>query len=550
MVAPGPGRRAWQRSRSSRSKKRTWLISRKGPSSTSASTATGRLFLGPKLKSLPGPAEEFYLSAAAAETATSTWAPGTTPRSTGSTRRQEREDLQGRAAGCLRPAGGRQRRRDRWARRPTAGCTASARTTRSANCSIPTRNSSGTWPRTSRATSSAPWAIPAPSTASAKAGTVENLFMAEDSHIVSLHVTARQCHPGRQRRPRHPLRDQEPQGQGAVRFPPGRDQGHHQRRGGQHLFRRGQERSGPAVDARRSRSARFSPRAKAPTKKPPIREKSILYCLQADGSGRNHLVLDGGTDLFRLLRRPSKAVIIGTGNSGRVYRVDKHGTYAQVCESDSAQVFSITANGKGYFLVANNTAGITPGRERPERQRHVLFRGVRRPHPVPLRAPGLECRPGQASRRSPSRCAWGIPTIPTSPGRAGRPRSTTRKIRTSTAAGYRFLQAKIVLSSANPTETPYLRGYRIHYLANNLKPEIGQILVQKPGEKKPVADTTPPKKYLHRLLGSDRPQPGPPEFQPVPAEASRGAIGCCCAAISRKNGCTWTASSSPTASIF
>ena len=40
----------------------------------------------------------------------------------------------------------------------------------------------------------------------------------------------RQRDPGRQRRPRHPLRDQEPQGAGAVRFAPRGDQGHRQRR--------------------------------------------------------------------------------------------------------------------------------------------------------------------------------------------------------------------------------------------------------------------------------------------------------------------------------
>ncbi len=41
-----------------------------------------------------------------------------------------------------------------------------------------------------------------------------------------------------------------------------------------------------------------------------------------------------------------------------MYRVDKHGDFSQVCESNSAQIFKITANGNGYFLIADNTAGI------------------------------------------------------------------------------------------------------------------------------------------------------------------------------------------------
>ncbi len=183
---------------------------------------TGRLFLGPKLKIIPGPAEEFYLSAAAAKNGDLYL--GTGHNACGvqdQPDRENRSDFQGRAAGRLCPARGRQWRRDRRRLRPTAGCTGSPRRTRSANCSIPTKNSSGTWPKTSRAISSAPWAIPAPCTSISKAGTVENLFMAEDSPHRQPACHPGQRHPGRQRRPRHPLRDQEPQGQGPVRFSPG-----------------------------------------------------------------------------------------------------------------------------------------------------------------------------------------------------------------------------------------------------------------------------------------------------------------------------------------
>ena len=53
-----------------------------------------------------------------------------------------------------------------------------------------------------------------------------------------------QCHPGRQRRPRHPLRDQKPQGQGSCSIPPWkRSRASPADDEGNVYFRRGQERS-------------------------------------------------------------------------------------------------------------------------------------------------------------------------------------------------------------------------------------------------------------------------------------------------------------------
>ena len=55
--------------------------------------------------------------------------------------------------------------------------------------------------------------------------------------------------------------------------------------------------------------------------------------------------------------------------------------------------------------------------------------------------------------------------------------------------GYRFLQVKIVLSSANPSETPLLSGYRIYYLTDNLKPDVGPLAGAKTRRKKAGAPT-------------------------------------------------------------
>jgi hypothetical protein len=234
-----------------------------------------------------------------------------------------------------------------------------------------------------------------------------------------------------------------------------------------------------------------------------VKEKSILYCLQPDGSVES---IWSSTEefIYALYFDPAtQSVIIGTGNSGRVYRVNKNGAFSQVCESDSAQVFKIVANGNGYLLVANNTAAITQVENSLNASgtyfSDILDAGIQsrfgritwNADLTKQSAVSFSVRMGNSDNPDKSWLSWSAPF--SDPDNSN-----------INSKGYRFLQAKIVLNSANPSETPYLNGYRIYYLANNLKPQISQILIRKAAEKKPMVDTTPPKKYLHvSWLASD-----------------------------------------------
>jgi len=227
-----------------------------------------------------------------------------------------------------------------------------------------------------------------------------------------------------------------------------------------------------------------------------IKEKSILYCLQPDGSVE--AIWSSTEEIIYALHFDSaaKAVIIGTGNAGRVYRVNKNGDFSQVCESDSAQVFKIVANGKGYILVANNTAALTNVENSLNASgtyfSDVLDAGIQsRFGRITWNADlakqstvTFSVRMGNSDNPDKSWTSWSAPF--------SNPDQSYININ-----GFRFLQTKIVLNSANPSETPYLNGYRIYYLANNLKPQISQIFIRKASEKKPLPDTIPPKKYLH-----------------------------------------------------
>jgi hypothetical protein len=227
-----------------------------------------------------------------------------------------------------------------------------------------------------------------------------------------------------------------------------------------------------------------------------VKEKSILYCMQPDGSVE---AIWSSTEevIYALYLDPAtQSVIIGTGNSGRVYRVNKSGAFSQLYESDSAQVFRIVAADKGYIMVANNTAAITMVEDGINASgtyfSEILDAGIqsrfgRITWDADLSkgsAVSFSVRLGNSDNPDKSWTSWSAPF--------NDPDNSYINLN-----GYRFLQTKIVLNSADPSGTPYLNGYRIYYLENNLKPQISQISIQKASEKPPLPDKTPPRKYLH-----------------------------------------------------
>ena len=455
---------------------------------------TGRLFLGPKLKIVPGPAEEFYLAAAAAKN-------GDLYLGTGHNASVYRIDRNGKTEAVFK---GEQL--DVYALLVAgngdviAGTSPNGRVYRIAKenkaSELFNPDEKFIWDLAedkqgniicALGNTGAVYSI-------SKAGTVENLFMAEDSHIISLYVTQDNAilagsgdrgilYEIKNRKikvlfdsPLEEIKGIAADDEGNVFF--------------------AAVKSVPVPPATKEiEIGTVFPKIENPEKET-AREKSILYCLQADGAIET---VWSSLDefIYSLYYDPiSKAAIIGTGNSGRVYRVDKHGSFSQVCESASAQIFKITANGQGYFLIADNTAGIVQV-ENSLNASGTYFseifdtRGQSRfghlswdADPGKQASVSFAVRMGNSDNPDKSWTSWSAPF--------NDPENSNIN-----AGGYRFLQVKIVLSSANPIETPYLHGYRIQYLASNLKPDIGQIMVQKPSEKKPVADTTPPKKYLH-----------------------------------------------------
>ncbi len=331
----------------------------------------------------------------------------------------------------------------------------------------------------------------------AKGGAVENLLTAEDSHIISLHVTSDNAilAGSGDRGILYEIKNRKVR----VLFdsPLEEIKGITSDNDGNVYFTA--VKSVPAPQSGKEFEIGPAFTRKADPDKEPVREKSILYRLSPDGGVES--LWSSTEELAYAVHFDSqaKAVVIGTGNSGRVYRVERSGAFVQVCESDSAQIFRIVgdaAPAKGYYLIANNTAGITRvegGMNATGTYFSEVFdariqsRFGRLAWNVEAAGPSavsFAVRLGNSDYPDRSWTSWSAPF-------------TDPENSNINTGGYRFLQVKIVLSSTSPSASPLLSGYRVYYLTDNLKPEIGPIRVQRPEDRKPVPDTTPPRTYLH-----------------------------------------------------
>jgi hypothetical protein len=219
------------------------------------------------------------------------------------------------------------------------------------------------------------------------------------------------------------------------------------------------------------------------------REKSVLYCLHTNGIVEK--IWESGTEYIYSVFYDGKtnSVIIGTGDSGRVYSVKKDGSFAIIYESDSAQIFKIAGNhkgaGSGYTLITNNTAAIT-GIEDTLNRKGIYYSDVydlqiqsklgRLYWEAETRAQTevlLFVRTGNSNVPDNTWTQWSAPF-------------TDSENSPLNISNCRYFQVKAVLNSKNATETPYLEQFRVYYIQSNLGPQLKKIEVKKPTPKKPV----------------------------------------------------------------
>jgi hypothetical protein len=242
------------------------------------------------------------------------------------------------------------------------------------------------------------------------------------------------------------------------------------------------------ISSNRSREKPLFLKKKEKQENPP-REKSVLYCLHTNGIVEK-IWTSGSEYIYSVFYdKKNNSVIIGTGDSGRVYSIKKDGSFAIIYESDSAQIFKIAGNGKGassgYTLITNNTAAIT-GIEDTLNRKGIYYSDV---YDLQIQSKlgrlywGAETsaqtevllfiRTGNSNVPDNTWTQWSAPF-------------TDSENSLLNISDCRYFQIRAVLNSKNTAESPYLERFSIYYIQSNLGPQVKKIEIKKPAPKQPV----------------------------------------------------------------
>lgn len=234
-------------------------------------------------------------------------------------------------------------------------------------------------------------------------------------------------------------------------------------------------------------------------KKKESKKKSILYCLHTNGiiepvwSSPEEYIYTICYD------RDTDSIVVGTGNSGRIFRVQKDGRYSLIYESTSAQIFKIVASKTGFTTISNNMAAIHSMKNTLNNKGSYLseifdlevqsrFGKIYWDQQV---SQGMKVvffvRTGNSNIADKTWSDWSPPF-------------TDSQNSTINVNGYRYFQIKVVLNASSMGGTPYLNNFRVYYLETNLKPKIKNITVKKPDYRLSRQESdkkkSPRKKYL------------------------------------------------------
>lgn len=215
--------------------------------------------------------------------------------------------------------------------------------------------------------------------------------------------------------------------------------------------------------------------------KPP--EKSVLYCLHTNGVVEK--IWQSKTEYIYSVfyHKKTDSVIIGTGNSGRVYRVKKDGAFSIIYESDSAQIFKIAGKNKGFTVIANNTAGIA------QIEDNLNSKGVYYSDIYDLEIQSKLGRLYWESRAGArTEVLLFIRTGNSNvPDKTWTPWSAPFSDKDNSVVNIsecRYFQVKAVLNSTDITDSPYLDSFKVYYVQSNLSPQLKKIEIIKPLPRK------------------------------------------------------------------
>lgn len=226
-------------------------------------------------------------------------------------------------------------------------------------------------------------------------------------------------------------------------------------------------------------------------------ERSVLYCLHTDGVAEVLWKTDTEYIYSILYDEKSDSILMGTGSSGRLYRVKKDGTYSIVSEGDSAQVYKIVSKGKNLYFITDNSPSIASIESAMSSKGNYYsdifdLQGQARVGRIyweaentPQTEFSLYIRSGNSRIPDNTWSAWSAPY-------------TDSENSSANISDCRYFQIKAQFNSKNGIDTPYLSSFKIYYLQSNLTPQVKRVEVIKPAT---LVTTTP---------ASDKYRPIPP----------------------------------------
>jgi sugar lactone lactonase YvrE len=246
---------------------------------------------------------------------------------------------------------------------------------------------------------------------------------------------------------------------------------------------------------------------------PPTAPKGAV--LHIDPKGAIETLWKSTDDVPHSLLRTGRSVLVGTGDRGKVYRVEEDGEWALVATLPAKQVTGLSGDGKSTVVATSNPARLFSLPEAPA-TRGALTSAVRDAETVSAwgqarwegRAPAgtsvrIETRSGNTSTPD---STWGPWTAAAGEGRSVAIRSESA----------RFLQVRATLTGVDG-KSPEVEAFSAAYLQRNLRPEVASITVHPPGEvfQKPISVSGEPEILGLEPdplaeAGADRSTPGMP----------------------------------------
>lgn len=208
-------------------------------------------------------------------------------------------------------------------------------------------------------------------------------------------------------------------------------------------------------------------------------ETGIVYCRRTDGVVER--VWGSVTEYIysACYDQKNDRVLIGTGNSGRVYSIDKDGGFSIVYESEAAQVFKLEAVTGGFALITNNTASVA-------RIEDVLnSNGTYFSEVYDL---GIQSKLGKIYWDADTPAGTNV-SLYVSTGNSNVPDETWTKWSAPFTdsenanigiSDVRYFQVKAVLNSSNAAVSPRLDNFKVFFVQSNLKPQLKKIEIGKP----------------------------------------------------------------------